>query len=163
VDGFGNLYEYYNSEFVEILEFYGSYHNNDTGVLETNRMVTVVDRTIEVRNVPIQTYDGQAPIFHVGWRLRPDNLWAMGPLDNLVGMQYRIDHLETLKADAMDLTVHPPLKIIGEVEEFIWGPGVPIHIDENGDVQELGKNLNAIIIADNQIADLENKMELYAG
>lgn len=163
VDGFGSLYEYYMGEYVELLEFYGDYHNNDTGVLQTNRLITIADRSVELRNVEIPTYSGQANIFHVGWRFRPDNLWAMGPLDNLVGMQYRIDHLENLKADAMDLTVHPPLKIIGEVEEFIWGPGVPIHIDENGDVQELGKQLNSIIIADNQIADLEGRMELYAG
>jgi hypothetical protein len=163
VDGFGSLYEYYMGEYVELLEFYGDYHNNDTGDLQTNRLITIADRAVELRNVEIPTYSGLANIYHVGWRFRPDNLWAMGPLDNLVGMQYRIDHLENLKADAMDLVVHPPLKIIGEVEEFIWGPGVPIHIDENGDVEELGTNLNSIIIADNQIADLEAKMELYAG
>jgi Leucine-rich repeat (LRR) protein len=78
-------------------------------------------------------------------------------------MQYRIDHLENLKADAMDLVVHPPLKIIGEVEEFVWQPEAEIHIDENGDVQEVAKNLNAIITSDNQIQLLEDKMELYAG
>lgn len=163
VDGYGSLYEYYMGEYVELLEFYGDYHDNETGELYTNRLITIADRSCVLRDVEIPSYSGRAPIFHVGWRFRPDNLWAMGPLDNLVGMQYRIDHLENLKADAMDLTVHPPLKIIGEVEEFIWGPGVPIHIDENGDVIELGKNLNAIIIADNQISDLEAKMELYAG
>lgn len=48
---------------------------------------------------------GKTSIVHAGWRYRPDNLWAMGPLDNIVGMQYRIDHLENLKADAMDLAV----------------------------------------------------------
>ena len=163
VDGFGNLYEYYKNQYVELLEFYGDFHDNETGELKTNRLITVADRCVVLRDTEMPTYGGTAPIWHVGWRLRPDNLWAMGPLDNLVGMQYRIDHLENLKADAMDLTVMPPLKIIGEVEEFIWGPGVPIHIDENGDVQELGKNLGAIITADNQIAELEAKMELYAG
>jgi len=163
VDGFGNLYEYFMGEYVELLEFYGDYHNHVTGELTTNRLITIADRSLELRNVEMPTYSGAAPFFHVGWRFRPDNLWAMGPLDNLVGMQYRIDHLENLKADAMDLIVHPPLKIIGEVEEFVWGPGVPIHIDENGDVQELGTNLNSIVIADNQIADLEGRMELYAG
>jgi hypothetical protein len=87
----------------------------------------------------------------------------MGPLDNLVGMQYRIDHLENLSADAMDLAVQPPLKIIGEVEEFVWGPSAFIHIDENGDVQELGTNLNNVIIADNKVDQLEEKMEMFAG
>lgn len=163
IDGFGSLWEYFQGEYIELLEFYGDYHDPISGELHTNRLITVADRSIMIRDVEIPTYAGRTPIHHVGWRYRPDNLWAMGPLDNLVGMQYRIDHLENLKADAMDLVVHPPLKIIGEVEEFVWRPGEPIHIDEDGDVQELGKNLNAIIIADNQIADLENKMELYAG
>jgi hypothetical protein len=163
VDGFGSMYEYIMSDYMEILEFYGDYHNAVDGVLEVNKMITVVDRSITVRNVNIPTLDGRAPIRHVGWRLRPDNLWAMGPLDNLVGMQYRIDHLENLKADAMDLIIHPPLKIIGEVEEFVWGPGVEIHLDENGDIQEVSKNMTAILGADNSIQELEDKMELYAG
>ncbi len=163
VDGFGNMYEYYSSQAVEILEFYGDYHDPNTGVLETGKLITVVDRCYSVRDVPIPTLDGRAPIRHVGWRLRPNNLWAMGPLDNLVGMQYRIDHLENLKADAMDLIVHPPLKIIGEVEEFVWGPSAEIHLDENGDVEEVSKSMNAILVADNHIQDLEDRMELYAG
>lgn len=161
-DGFGNMYEYYMSDYVEILEFYGDYHTVD-GELKTDRLLTVVDRSYVARDIQIPNWFGQAPIFHVGWRTRPDNLWAMGPLDNLVGMQYRIDHLENLKADAMDLIVHPPLKVIGEVEEFIWGPGEEIQIDENGDVVELGKNLNGIIGADSEIEFLEARMEMYAG
>ncbi|PZQ78004.1 MAG: hypothetical protein DI563_01560 [Variovorax paradoxus] len=163
VDGFGNLYEYYMSDWVEILEFYGDYHDKETGELQTNRIITVVDRSTEVRNESIPTWFGSAPIYHVGWRFRPDNLWAMGPLDNLVGMQYRIDHLENAKADAVDLIIQPPLKIIGEVEEFVWGPGAEIHLDQGGDVQEVAKNVNYIINADNQIQMLEDRMELYAG
>lgn len=163
VDGFGNLYDYYQSQYVEILEFYGDYHDRSTNTLETNRMITVVDRSFTVRNVPIPTYSGRAPIRHVGWRLRPNNLWAMGPLDNLIGMQYRIDHLENLKADAMDLAVHPPLAIAGEVEEFDWKPGGEIHLDEGGTVSEIAKNLNAIITTDQQIKTLMSLMELFAG
>lgn len=163
VDGFGSLYEYYQSDYVEILEFFGDFHDQKTGEIKTNKIVTVVDRSHTVSERDIPSWFGHAPIYHVGWRFRPDNLWAMGPLDNLVGMQYRIDHLENLKADAMDLTVHPPLKIIGEVEEFDWGPGAEIHIDEGGDVQELGQNLNGLIAASNEIAQLEDRMEMYAG
>lgn len=163
VDGFGNLYEYYMSDYVEILEFYGDLHLEGETTIKTNRMITVVDRCKVVRDVEINTYSGKAPIFHVTWRNRPDNLWGMGPLDNLVGMQYRIDHLENLKADAMDLAVWPPLKIKGEVEQFNWAPGAEIHTDENGDVEEIARNLSGILAADNQIRELEDKMELYAG
>lgn len=161
-DGFGSMYEYLLGEYVEILEFFGDYHTQD-GDLQTGRIVTIVDRTIEVRNEPIPTWLSEAPIYSVGWRDRPDNLWSMGPLDNLVGLQYRLDHLENLKADAMDLCVHPPLKVIGEVEEFVWGPGIEINIDENGDVQELGKNLNGLMAAASEMAAIEDRMELYAG
>lgn len=163
VDGFGSMYEYLRSDWVEILEYYGDYHDAGTGTLEIGRMITVTDRSYVARDVEIPTYDGRAPIRHVGWRMRPDNLWAMGPLDNLIGMQYRIDHLENLVADAMDLIVHPPLKIIGEVEEFVWGPGVEIHLDENGDVEEISKNMSAIIAAKSTVQDLMDQMELFAG
>jgi len=148
---------------VEILEFFGDYHDAETGTLSTDRIITIVDRSLTVRNEQIPTWFTGANIRHVGWRFRPDNLWSMGPLDNLVGLQYRLDHLENLKADAMDLTVHPPLKVLGEVEEFVWGPGVEINIDENGDVQELGKNLNGIMAAASEMAAIEDRMELYAG
>lgn len=87
----------------------------------------------------------------------------MGPLDNLVGMQYRIDHLENVKADAMDLAVMPPLVISGEVEQFAWGPNAEIHIDENGSVTELARNVQWVIQADNAIDRLEMRMEQYAG
>lgn len=163
VDGFGSYYEYLQSDFVEILEFYGDYHDQATGEVHSNRLITVVDRSTTVRDVDTPTYTGKPAIRHVGWRLRPDNLWAMGPLDNLVGMQYRIDHLENLKADAADLIVHPPLVIVGEVEEFVWGPGAEIHIDEQGSVQEVSKSLSGLIQASNDIQMLEDKMELFAG
>jgi hypothetical protein len=162
-DGFGNMYEYYLSDYVEILEFFGDYHDPESGELHTDRLITVVDRSHTVRDAEIPTWFTGANIRHVGWRFRPDNLWAMGPLDNLVGLQYRLDHLENLKADAMDLTVHPPLKVMGEVEEFVWGPGVEITMDENSDVQELGKNLNGIMAAASEMAAIEDRMELYAG
>lgn len=162
-DGFGNMYEYFMSDFIEILEFYGDYHDAKTGDLHTRKIITVVDRSLTVREDDIPTWFGNAPIFHVGWRMRTDNLWAMGPLDNLVGMQYRLDHLENLKADAMDLSVHPPLGIFGEVEDFVWGPGAEIHIGENGSVQELTKSLQGLFTADSQIQWLQDQMELMAG
>lgn len=163
IDGFGNYNEYLQSGYVEILEFYGDIHNQDTGVYESDRIITVIDRMWVIRNESVDSWLGHFPIYHVGWRSRPDNLWAMGPLDNLVGMQYRIDHLENLKADAMDLAVLPPLVIKGEVEEFRYGPSSEIHIDENGSVEELGKSVAAVIQAENNIDKLEFRMEQYAG
>ncbi len=163
VDGFGNLYEYFTSGYVELLDFYGDWYDENTGELKENMHVTIMDRATVIREEEQRQWFGHDPVYHVGWRLRIDNLWAMGPLDNLVGMQYRIDHLENIKADAADLAIHPPLKIIGEVEEFEYGPGVEIHIDEGGDVVELGRNTQWVLTAQNEIAQLEQRMEQFAG
>lgn len=163
VDGFGNYNEYLQSGYFELLEFHGDVHNQATGELQLGRTITVIDRMFVIRNEPIKSWSGAAPIYHVGWRTRPDNLWAMGPLENLVGMQYRIDHLENLKADAMDLAILPPLVITGEVEAFEYKPGAEIHVDENGGVTELARNVQWVITAENNIDKIEMRMEQYAG
>jgi hypothetical protein len=164
VDGFGNYHEYLQSDYIEILEFYGNYHDKNTGEIQTDRVITVVDRSMVVRNEQMPEWYSGSPIDHVGWRIRQDNLWAMGPLDNLVGLQYRLDHLENLKADAMDLLIHPPLIIKGEVEEFTWGPGVEIFVDEGeSDIRELGKNASNVFNANSEMQLIEDRMELYAG
>lgn len=162
VDGFGSLSDYYQSNYVEILEFEGSIRDSE-GSLHRNVVITVIDRSYVAREVPIPSWLGKSSKGHCGWRLRPDNLYAMGPLDNLVGMQYRIDHLENLKADAMDLAVLPPLVVAGNVEEFTYAPGEEILAGEGATITELGKNLAGVIAADNQIAVLEAKMEEMAG
>ena len=163
VDGFGNYHDYLQSGYFEVLEFYGDLHNQETGELLVGRKITIIDRMFTIDNQPMIGWNGHAPIYHVGWRTRPDNMWAMGPLENLVGMQYRIDHLENLKADAMDLAVLPPLVISGEVEQFNYGPGEEIHIDENGSVTELARNVQWVITAEQNIDKLEMRMEQYAG
>lgn len=163
VDGFGNMKEYYESDYVEILEFWGDIHNTATGELQRNMIITIADRSMILRKEEMPSWFKTAPIHHVGWRLRPDNLWAMGPLENLVGMQYRIDSIENSSADALDLAIQPPLVVAGEVEEFNYGPNAEIHLDENGTVTELGKNLAAVITADNDITGYERRMETFAG
>jgi len=163
VDGFGSLQEYYQSDVVEILEFYGDFYDSESGALKTNRMITVVDRAIVVRDIEIPTYGGRDAIRMCGWRLRPDNLWAMGPLDNLVGMQYLIDHYGNMVSNALDLKVMPPKKIVGDVEAFTWEPNGEIHLDENGDVVEMAQQFGDVYAVLQYIETLEGRMELYAG
>jgi hypothetical protein len=86
----------------------------------------------------------------------------MGPLDNLVGMQYRIDHLENLKADVFDQIAYPILKVKGDVEDFDFEPGARIYMGEEGDVGYMAPDATALN-ADLQIQVLENKMEEMAG
>ncbi len=161
-DGFGTLSEYYGSGIVELIEFEGDYYDSTNDVLHENQIITIIDRTQIIRQIDNPNWLGKDNKVHVGWRDRPDNLYAMGPLDNLVGMQYRLDHLENFKADAMDQTIMPPVKIIGDVEPFVWGPGVKIHLSEDGDVQPMPPN-STVFQVNTEIAYLMQVMEEMAG
>ena len=161
-DGFSDIQQYYNSDFVEILTFYGDIYDEDSGDLHVDRIITVVDRAHVLSNEENPSWLGESPIFHSGWRVRPDNLYAMGPLDNLVGMQYRIDHLENLKADVFDQIAYPVVKIRGDVEDFDFEPGARIYMGEEGDVDYLRPDGTALQ-ADLQIREIEFKMEEMAG
>ena len=161
-DGFTNLNEYYESNFVELMTFYGDIYDADTKVFHKNRVITIVDRAYVIYNEQNPSWLGKSPIYHAGWRERPDNLYAMGPLDNLVGMQYRIDHLENLKADVFDQIAYPIIKVRGDVEDFDFEPAARIYMGEEGDVGYLAPDSTALN-ADFQIANLEAKMEMMAG
>lgn len=162
VDGFGNLYEYYQSGYVEVLEFEGTLHDPDSDELLDDYIITVIDRQLVIRKEPIPAWKRNGFKVFASWRKRPDNLYGMGPLDNLVGMQYRIDHLENAKADAWDLVVTPMFKIIGDVDEFEFYPGGEVHIAEGGDVQPLAVPAQALQV-NNEIMGLMQMMEEFAG
>lgn len=161
-DGFSSIEHYYGSDYVEVLTFYGDMYDTQTETLMKNRKIVVLDRAYVLSNEQGESWFGKPAIFHVGWRPRPDNLYAMGPLDNLVGLQYRIDHLENLKADVFDQIAYPIKIIRGEVEEFTWEPGAEIYAGEEGDVSYLTPDTTALQ-ADFQIDVLQNRMEELAG
>ena len=161
-DGFTSIQQYYESDYVEVLTFYGDIYDREANEYHTSRIMTIFDRAYLVSNEPERSWLGHSPIFHAGWRPRPDNLYAMGPLDNLVGMQYRIDHLENLKADVFDQIAYPILKIRGDVEDFDFAPASRIYLGEEGDVGYLAPDATALQ-ADLQIRLLEDKMEEMAG
>jgi hypothetical protein len=162
VSGFSNFLNYLNSGYIEVLTFSGDYYDIESGMLYKNKNITIVDRHKLVfikDNDDALSGDG---IHHVGWRERQDNLWAMGPLENLVGLQYRIDHLENLKADVFDLIAFPPLKIKGsDVDDFTWAPFEKIYVGD-GDVEVMSPDVNALT-ANLEIANIEQAMEEYAG
>ena len=161
MDGFDTIHDYYESGYIEILEFEGDISDEEGNFLP-NQIVTVIDRAHVIRMVTNPSWLGRDSKCHAPWRMRPDNLYGMGPLDNLVGMQYRIDHLENIKADLFDMIAHPPLKIKGNVEPFDWEPFVQIDVGDDGDVEVLRIDGTALQ-ADTQIAILESKMEEMAG
>lgn len=161
IDGFSSFDLYLKSSYVELLTFYGDMYDVYNDKYYPNHIITVADRhkIVGMRENPSLT--GKT-LHSIGWRPRQDNLWAMGPLENLVGMQYRIDHLENLKADVFDLIAAPPLMIRGLTEDFEWGPFSRIMVGDDGDIKPLAPDSQALN-ADTQIALLEQKMEEYAG
>lgn len=152
VDGFSSFRDYLLGDTVEILTFYGDIYDKENDIFLKNHVVTVVDRHKVIGKRPNPSYFGYPPIFHAGWRKRQDNLWAMGPLDNLIGLQYRLDHLENMKADIMDLTTFPVQKVKGLVQDYNWQPGGKIFVDEEGDVE--------ILQPDVQLNQLDNTIQM---
>lgn len=162
IEGFGSFRDYLRSNQVEVLTFYGDLYDADNDVFLKNHIVTVVDRHKLLTCKPNPSFFGSAPIFHVPWRKKQDNLWGMGPLDNLVGMQYRLDHVENMKADIFDLVTYPVLQITGMVEDFKWGPGAKIFASEEGRVDMVVPQVQALQ-ANFEIQNLMGMMEEIAG
>lgn len=164
-DGFGTFSQYITGDTVELLEFYGDIYDLDEGKLYKNHVITVVDRLYVIRKEPCPTYDGKPAIFHAGYRRRRDNLYSMGALDNLVGMQYYINHLENSRADAFDAMLLPDRVILGDVEEQYEDKStgqITYYISSQGDVRNLAPD-PTVLNADFKINEMEDKMELYAG
>lgn len=162
VDGFTSFREYLLSDMVEVLTFYGDIYDRDNDTLLKNHVITVVDRHKLIGKKPNPSFFGYPPIFHAPWRRKQDNLWGMGPLDNLVGMQYRMDHVENMKADIFDLVTYPVQKVKGFVEDYVWQPGEKVFVSEEGDVEMIVPDVNALQ-ANFEIQNLERLMEEMAG
>jgi hypothetical protein len=162
MDGFTSFRSYLLSDFVEILTFYGDWYDPYQDTFEKNRVITVVDRHRLINNRPNDSFYGYPAIFHSPWRRKQDNLWGMGPLDNLVGMQYRLDHVENMKADVWDLVTYPVQKIKGFVEDFTWQPGEKIFVSEEGDVELITPDVN-VFQSNMEINTIATNMEEMAG
>ncbi len=161
-DGFSSIQSYYQSNMVEILTFYGDMYDLESDTLYENAVITVADRTIVVSNKPNPKWNGSDGIHCFGWRNRPDNLWSMGPLDNLVGMQYKLDHLENMRATIFDQIGLGMMKIRGDVEDFEPAPLARIYCGDDGDVSFLVPDATVLNV-DFQISAIEQKMEEMAG
>ena len=162
VDGFGSMRQYLSSGMIEVLEYEGDTYDVMTGNVSTNRRVIVVDRKCTVLDEPLQTWIGRSNKEHISWRQRPDNLWGMSPLSNLVGMQYRLDHLENLKADVFDQIAHPMFIIYGQTEDFEPGPDERIYADVDSRVDVVRPDATALN-ADFQMQTLMQNMEELVG
>lgn len=161
--GFSDLLDAYRGGRVEVLDFVGDIYDPHGNVLHKDRLMTVLDRRFIIRDDQIDDYQGFMKIYHCGWRKRPDNLWAMGPLDNIVGMQYLINHLENARADGFDQMLAPDRVFKGQVEVEHDGPVTNYYIDDGeGDVKNLTPD-GTVLRAETQIQMKELQMEASAG
>lgn len=165
MDGYGGFDQYFKQDLAEILVYRGDVFNPNTGEVQRNRVVYIMDKVHVIRNEPSKSPASFSGLHHAGWRMRPDNSWAQGPLDNLIGMQYRIDHLENLKADVFDIIAQPVIFVKGDdVAEPAEGyrPGATYYGGVDSDVRTIVPDATALN-ADNQIANYHRMMEEMAG
>ncbi len=163
MDGFASPSQYFKSGKVELLHFVGDIYDSVTSTLHKSMLITICDRRCVLQAKPLNDIQGFGKIYHAGWRKRTDNLWAQGPLDNLVGMQYLINHLENARADGFDQMLSPDRVHIGAVEVEKDGPVTNYYVDDaQGDVRNLSPD-PTVLQADNQIQYKEAQMEAYAG
>lgn len=162
MDGFTSFRGYLTSDVCEVLTFYGDWYDPYSDTFEKNRVITVVDRHKLIENRPNDSFFGYPVIFHTPWRRKQDNMWGMGPLDNLVGMQFSIDKRINQMADILDLTAYPVQKVKGFVEDYVWQPGEKIFVSDEGDVELVQPNIQVQQIVQD-VAITENKMEEMAG
>ena len=163
IAGFGSVSEYYESDMVEVLTFFGDIFDMDTNTLNKARKITVIDRAVVLANEDLPSVFRYCPIFQARWRDRVDNLWGMSPLVNLLGMQYRVDYLENKRADVYDFLSDPMFKTKGDVVmPEIIGPGAEFNCPIDGDINMLVPDTN-ILMADTFIDRYNSLMDLMAG
>jgi len=163
IAGFGNWSSYVSSDVVELLTFYGTVYDVVKKELHKNKKIVIMDRRVLLTEEPMEPLNGYNYIFKGGYRDRKDILWSMSPLENLLGMQARIDFLENKRSDCYDATVNPVRIIKGNVDmPDAVGPGDEIRMDADCDVHYLAPD-TSILTADTLMDRYELKMEEFVG
>lgn len=163
IAGLSSWTQYYSSDLVEILTFYGDLYDIETKTLHKNSRIVVMDRCKVLLEENIKDYGFNCNIFKAGWRDRKDNLWSMSPLDNIKGMQFNVDFLENKRADIFNFISNPIFVTRGDVEmpEYPF-PGCRIDIDTDSEVTMLRPDTTALQ-ADLYINQYMTLMEEMAG
>lgn len=163
IAGFSSWSQYYDSDTVELLTFYGDIYDIENNKLYRSRKIVVMDRSCILYNEPIDDYGFGCNIFKAGWRDRKDNLWSMSPLDNIKGLQFMVDFLENKRADIFNYISNPMFKVKGDAEmpEDFY-PGCTIGLDNDSDIQSLAPDATALQ-ADLYIDRYLTMMEEMAG
>lgn len=163
IAGCGNWSQYYASDTVELLTFYGDLYDVERNKLYKNSKIVVMDRCSVLLEEPIKNFGFNCNIFKAGWRDRKDNLWSMSPLDNIKGMQFMVDFLENKRADIFNYISNPMWVTKGDVEmpEYLY-PGCHVGVDVDGDFKTISPDATALV-ADTYVDRYQMLMEEMAG
>ena len=139
--GYGTYQEYLRGGYIELLWFYGDVYDTENIELHESKMIVVADGEM-ILEEDINTPDGKPYIFRSAWEELPDSLWSMGPLENIIGINYQINHRENGKSEALDRLIYPDKVYQGEVEEMYDDEtdSITYLAPEGGGVQELAIN-----------------------
>lgn len=148
---------------IEILSFYGNIYDAGREEYWADTHIVIADRVHVLYVGPYDNQLGIKDIVFTSYRKRPDNLWGQGPLENLLGLQYRIDHLENLKADSTDMMSMPVVIIRGDgiQEDFEWIPGKQWNLPTSAEV-DIEYPDPKILLMNEDIMMYERAMEEYA-
>lgn len=161
--GFGDMLTYANADTCELLTFIGDLYDSTSNTIKHNAKIVVLDRTVVLSDETFSDTDSLNLIFQARWRNRKDSLWGMSPLENLIGMQYRIDYLENKRADVYDFVSNPVLLCLGEVEvPDKLAPGTRISGDATATVRYLSPDVS-VLQASTLMAEYMSLMEEFAG
>lgn len=140
--GFGTYQQYIQSGFIELLWFYGDVYDQENIELHESQIVVVADSEEVLLEDTIKTSTGKPHIFQSVWQKLPDNLWGQGPLENIIGLNYQVNHRENAKSEALDRLIYPDKIYQGDVEEMYDDEtGQMTYLaPEGGGVQELAIN-----------------------
>jgi len=159
-EGFGTIEQYYASGMVELLWFYGDVFDEYEGELRPDRCAIVADRM----NL-LDEYDCPDPkIYHFGWKTKPDNLWAQGALDQLLGINFQVNHRENALSTSIDRFIYPDKEIVGDAEE-IYDPETGSTrwlVPEGGGVRDIVPDAT-VLSYDNQIEKLKIQARMAVG
>ena len=159
-DGFTNIEAYYQSGMVEVLYFYGDVFDEYESKVHPNRCAVVVDRCRTLSDT--ECLDPM--IYSASWKPKQDNLWAQGALDQVIGMNFQINHRENALSTSIDRFIFPDRVQVGDVEiSYDESTGRTDYLaPEGGGVQDLAPDAS-VLSYDNQIEKLTMKARMAVG
>ncbi len=167
MDGYNSNENYYKQELTTVRVYKGDIFNPKDGTVQKNRIVWTVDGIHTILNMANPISQGSDGVHHVGWRQRPDNLWGQGALDNLAGMQYRVNKVENSKADILDVCGRPITIYQGNVSledpANLYAAGNVIELDLEAKISFESPNPIILQYGDQHIAQYFKLMEDFAG